>query len=437
MGIDSIKTTIERILDRKEVVAGRGEESTKQAMVLPMLEALGYDIWNPAEVCPEYLSDTAIKKFGQKEKVDYAILLNGTPRIFFEVKALDQPLEGHHGQLKRYFNSTPSVSLAVLTNGLEYRFYTDTKEQNIQDDSPFFIANLESIDQGLDVLARFQKSVFSPEAIREFATELNYTAKIVELLTKQIDIRDGELSDEFVRWILSFPGMYEGRVTANVLDRLRPIAREALQRVIRKIVRRTVAAIDSEVSSSKEDTKEEEAAVSPDEIVVVTDDEKPDETGIGVRKGIHTTEEELQAFAIIKNQFESSILTNSTIYEPSSRKDVPLEIGYKDTSVYFNIYFNKPSWWNLRLSLESKIKWIGIDLDPETAQLLTPSNFIFLKPNSLAPTRIQITDVNDLHTLNRVIYASFEKTIADRAHLRDQHHHSRETDLPPTEPTLN
>jgi len=34
-----------------------------------MLDALGYDIWNPCEVCPEYAADTAIKKAGQKEKV--------------------------------------------------------------------------------------------------------------------------------------------------------------------------------------------------------------------------------------------------------------------------------------------------------------------------------------------------------------------------------
>ena len=116
MSVERIKQSVERILTRVATAKGLGEEATKQALVLPMLEALGWDIWNPQIVQPEFESDTAIKKSGQKEKVDYAILQRGVPRIFIEVKAIDVVLDGHHGQLKRYFNSTPSVTLAILTN---------------------------------------------------------------------------------------------------------------------------------------------------------------------------------------------------------------------------------------------------------------------------------------------------------------------------------
>ena len=413
MPLEKIKDAIEKVLDRKEVVRGRGEESTKQAMILPMLEALGYDIWNPSEVCPEVEADTTVRKGSQKEKVDYAIILGGVPRIFIEAKSLDESLDGHHGQLKRYFNTTTTVSLGILTNGIEYRFFTDTREQNIQDDEPFFTVNFESVDQGLDVLARFQKSVFSAEAIREFATELNYTSKMIKFLSHEIDIRDGDLSEEFVRWILGSKGMYEGRVTTNVVDRFKPIAKDSLQRVIRKIVRRTVAAIDMEVSSAQEGEASEEDC---DETISLVENKEGEDAII--RKGENITDEELQAFAIVKEQFDNSALANATIYEPAARKDIDVEIGYRDTSTYFNIYFNKPSWWNLRLSLESKIKWIGVDVEEDVASALIPDSFVRLKPSAISKVRIQINSVEDIHALNRVIFASFEKTISDRDSFR-------------------
>lgn len=420
MGIERLKTTVENILNRAEIVRGKGEEATKQAMILPMLEALGYDIWNPDEVFPEYTADTAIKKAGQKEKVDYAILLGGVPKIFIEAKPYGENLEGHHGQLKRYFTSTPSVTLGIITNGAEYRFFTDTGEQNIQDDEPFFIANFASIDQGLDVMTRFQKSVFSGDAIRDFATELTYTAKIIDFLTSEIDVKEGELSESFIRWILASQEMYDGRVTSNVIERFMPISKEALQRVIRKIVRRTMSAIDDGVSTSKGEPEPAEGEQTEGEPLCVDEDlqtqidQSTADDCVSVKKGINTTEEELECFAIVKKQFECSALAGKTIYNPSARKDVPLEISYKDTHSYFNIYFNKSSWWNLRLSVESKVKWAGIDIDPEIGSELLPQEYKVLPPNSIAQFRVQINSPDDLHALNQLIYASFEKTIRDR-----------------------
>jgi len=57
MTIDRIKKGIENILNRFDQVKDKGEASTKLAMVLPMLETLGYDIKNPNEVYPEYEAD--------------------------------------------------------------------------------------------------------------------------------------------------------------------------------------------------------------------------------------------------------------------------------------------------------------------------------------------------------------------------------------------
>ena len=64
MSIDRLKSVVEQINARIPATRGRGEEATKQALILPLLSALGYDIWNPAEVCPEYEADFAIRKGG-------------------------------------------------------------------------------------------------------------------------------------------------------------------------------------------------------------------------------------------------------------------------------------------------------------------------------------------------------------------------------------
>ena len=158
-------------------------------------------------------------------------------------------MDGHSGQLARYFNATQSVSLAVLTNGIEYRFFTDTGDVNVMDQSPFYVLSVDAIDPGLEILARFHKSVLSPEAIRDYATELNYTAKMVQFLRAELDLRDREPSENLIRWILAGEGMYEGRVTVNVVERFCPIARSALQIVLRDVVRRSVAALDKEVTA--------------------------------------------------------------------------------------------------------------------------------------------------------------------------------------------
>lgn len=99
--------------------------------MLPFLQVLGFDIYDPTEVKPEYIADFAKKKSGgQFEKIDYAITLKGESAIFVECKAVDVAVEDHDGQLARYFNSTPSVKLGVLATGIQYRFFTDVRLGN-------------------------------------------------------------------------------------------------------------------------------------------------------------------------------------------------------------------------------------------------------------------------------------------------------------------
>ena len=399
MSLEKIKEAIEKILERVDGVRGKGEEATKKAMVLPLLEALGYNIWDTNEVHPEYGADTANIKRGQKEKVDYALILEGKPKIFIEAKPNESGLDGHEGQLKRYFNATPSVSLGILTDGIEYRFFSDTKDSNILDDMPFSVIRLDTLEQGLEVLVHLQKEVFSADALRELATELVYREKLVAHLSKEIDVGEEELSESFMRWILAQPAVYNGRVTANVVEQFQPIAKNALQRVIKKIVRRSIKAIDDGVLQGKES-----------QTVQANDPLEKDE----YKRDIVTTEEELECFAILKKQFESSDLAHQIIYDPSTKKEIPIEIAYKDTILYFSVYFNKPSWRNCRLSLDSTTKWIGFEIEDSLGKELLPENFEQLKPTSLAAFRVKINTPDDLKQLDKLIDASFQKTIEER-----------------------
>lgn len=418
MVIEKLKATSIQILNRFPVVAGRGEEATKQSLILPMLDALGFDIWDPSEVCPEYDADFAIKKLGQKEKVDLAVFLGGIPRIYMEVKSAGTVLDGHQGQLARYFNATSTVSLAILTNGVEYRFFTDTGDPNLMDPSPFHVVKLDAIDQGLEILARFHKSVFSPDAIREFATRLNYTAKIANFLRNELDLREKEPSEAFVRWVLGEERSFTGRVTANVVDRFQSIVKDALQIVLRDIVRRSVAALDKEVTSAATVDDPTPAAVpSPTthEVIPPLETNAPEVLELDdVRSRLVTTENELQLFALVKEIFDGSEFAGAEFFDRRTRKSIPLEISYKDTTGYFCIYFNRPSSWIIRSVVEGRSPWIGFNLSPTEGERLIPSAFTRMTVHPYAEFRVALPEVSSISSLSALVLAAFRKTLEDR-----------------------
>ncbi len=120
----------------------RTEEATKNALVMPFISALGYNVFDPMEVTPELDADVGIKK---GEKVDYAVLKDGKPIILFECKAVSANLdEVHASQLYRYFSVT-EAKIGVLTNGIIYRFFSDLEATNKMDSKPFLEVNL-SVD---------------------------------------------------------------------------------------------------------------------------------------------------------------------------------------------------------------------------------------------------------------------------------------------------
>ena len=92
------------------------EEATKTVLVNPLLRALSWDTEDLHQVYPEYSSATG--------RVDYALLIENSPRLLIEAKSLDSNLDDPRWatQLTVYAVTT-GVRWVVLTNGDEYRIY--------------------------------------------------------------------------------------------------------------------------------------------------------------------------------------------------------------------------------------------------------------------------------------------------------------------------
>lgn len=401
---EKLKAVADKFLARVNSVMGRGEEATKQALVLPMLDALGWDIWDPSEVCPEFEADFATKKAGQKEKVDLAVFLDGQPRIYIEVKSIDTALDGHEGQLKRYYNATPSVSLGILTNGIEYRLFTDTGDQNIMDEDPFFVCRIDSVDQGLDVLSKFSKRELAACSIRDFATDLKYTAKITKFLKTELDAGK-DPSEEFVRWILKSDQMYSGVVNKCVVDRFRPIIRASIQKVFMDVVRRSVAAIDNQINTPQQTLPTESI---PTQSSADGDSEKQPPT----TARIVTSDRELSVFACFQKIFEASSF-EKVIFDGTLKKDVLAELKYKDTTAYFSIYLNKTSYWVARYFDSPKQPSVAFNIDEAVGAPLVPDGFERMPKSAHGDFRVKISCPEDILRLDAVVMASFQKTIKD------------------------
>lgn len=243
------------------------EEATKTAVVLPFIQALGYDVFNLEEVVPEFVADVGIKK---GEKIDFAIKVGGKIAILIEVKPINMALGNtQYSQLFRYF-ATVQAGLAILINGKEIWFFSDIDEKNRMDKKPFFVFDLQNYDdRQVAELARFQKSDFDMDTILEAASNLRYVKAAAAELSRQLTAPD----DEFVRFFGK--QFYDGTMTKAVVEMLRPAIQTALDEVIRNRIQERLNVTFGKDAGLPEST--EKAAMSTDPAegseVVTTDDE--------------------------------------------------------------------------------------------------------------------------------------------------------------------
>lgn len=277
--IDQLRALASRIETAKNLI--QTEEATKNAMIMPFLHALGYNVFDPLEVTPELIADIGTKK---GEKVDYAILMAGKPIMLFECKKSGSDLNiNHASQLFRYFHVT-EARFGVLTNGLTYRFFTDLDEPNKMDKKPFLEFNiLDFKDQDVEELKKFTKSAFNVDQILTTANELKYTRSIQNVLTEWLN----EPSEEFVR-LVSGDLLAGKRFTTTIKEQFAHLTRRAFQQLISdRINDRLKVAMVPDATPKSDEPPLFHPETDPSEIV--------------------TTDEEIEGFQIVRAILRESI----------------------------------------------------------------------------------------------------------------------------------
>lgn len=338
--IKTLSSRIERIKDNIKT-----EEATKTSLIMPLIQALGYDVFNPEEFVPEFIADVGIKK---GEKIDYAIIDSDNPVILIEAKSVHEDLLKHDSQLFRYFGTT-KAKFAILTNGIEYRFYTDLEEPNRMDTKPFFIFNLlEFRDNDVYEIAKFRKNVFNVENVLTTASELKYTSEIKQFLNQQWE----EPNDEFIKFILS--DVYQGVKTKKVIDNFRGTVQKSLTQFVNEKVNDKLQKALNSSSASEEHIVEGEVLkdehVAEDNVIIET---------------IVTTEEEIEGYVFVKLLLKDEI--------DSSR------VHYRDNKSYFNVLLdNSIRKWVCRLGFNTANKYIQLNDEEKTIYKLNDVNEISL-----------------------------------------------------------
>lgn len=343
---DEIKLFSERVEKLKDQI--QTEEATKNAFIMPFIKLLGYDVFNPFEVMPEFIADIGIKK---GEKVDYAILKDGQPAILVECKHWGESLDPHNSQLFRYFHTTPA-KFGLLSNGIIYRFYTDLVQPNKMDEKPFFEFNVTDIkDNQVEELKKFHKSYFDVGSIQSTASDLKHMNELKALINVEFQTPTEGLVRHFAKQI------YPGMLTNRVVETFTNLTKRSLQQYINDL-------ITERLQSALKKENEGAAVVAPPENTPATEDNR-----------IETTTEELEAYQIVK-----AILR---------QKIKPGRVVHRDAQSYFAILLDdnnrKPV---CRLYLNGSKRYIGIfdEQKKETRMEILTVDDIFLHGEALVKT---------------------------------------------------
>lgn len=176
---------IKAILDLREKLVQKQlqpntEEATKQWLIMPMLVALGYDPYS-SDIIPEYTADLWTKA---GEKVDYMLQVNNQQVAIIECKKLDTQFQDKQiSQLYRYYSNL-DVHIAILTNGNDYWFFTDSNKENLMDKQPYYKIRLsEATEDELERLCIYSKDMIVDTNIQKLVKYEKFQTECKELVS--------------------------------------------------------------------------------------------------------------------------------------------------------------------------------------------------------------------------------------------------------------
>ncbi|MET3367487.1 UNVERIFIED_CONTAM: hypothetical protein ABIE34_000713 [Jeotgalibacillus campisalis] len=272
------------------------EEATKNAFVMPFISSiLGYDVFNPLEVVPEFTADVGVKK---GEKIDYAIVKDGEVQILIECKKSIEPVKIEHAsQLFRYFAVT-NARIAILTNGETYQFFTDLDAPNRMDAKPFLVLDLNDIDETLlPELQKLSKDVFDLDSIISAAGELKYIGELKRTLAAQFR----EPEDEWVKFLTS--RVYTGAYTQRVREQFTALVAKATKQFLNdQVNERLKKALGAQAYAPSDDIAA--AAVSSRPVA---------EADLAEADALETTLEEIEGYQIVRAIVCSEVKPNRVV----------------------------------------------------------------------------------------------------------------------------
>lgn len=320
--IEELRSLSAKIANQLDAI--ETEEATKHAFVMPFIQLLGYDIFNPKEVVPEFTADIGTK---QGEKVDYAIFKDDEVIMLIECKKYGSEVsDAQTSQLYRYF-SVVRARIAVLTDGVVYRFFADLEESNVMDTKPFLEFNMFDIQPlFVNELRRFTRASFDLDAALTAASDLMYTTAIKQTMMEQLEYPD----EDFVRFFLTH--VYSGVRTQGVIQQFTDIVKRALNQFLNEHINQRLQSAIEKGETVDESVEEEH----PDE----TDDND-------ISSRIQTTEEELEGYYIVKSIVREVV--------DSER------IGHRDTLRYMSVVLDDSNRKPIcRLHFNTVNKYLGL-----------------------------------------------------------------------------
>jgi len=343
------------------------EETTKQALIMPFLDILGFTSYDPRKVKAEYYADFPGAKVN--ERVDYALFCHDVPVMFIEAKSVNEKVDDHCPQLSRYFNSTPEVTISAITNGREWRFYTDLKQKNIMDPTPFLKIRMDAITASdIAQLFRFRYDKFKPEALRTLAEESVYLTSFTKTISSSL--RDVDM--EFVRYVASRSNI-ERQLNQRFLESVTPLVKQAVERAVSAMV---VSGLSTQPESNPQEKTLSIADNEPGTDIV--DAENPN---------IITTTREIELFERVTQILQADE-----------------HIVYKDTESYFGVLLDgKTTRWIVRY-YDKKISFVIFPVELNEIHL----NEIRRARLETDGKRVYITQPEDILRVSGLVLDAFD-----------------------------
>lgn len=163
----------------------KNEEHVRLSLVTRLMQALGWNIWDPVE----FNSEFAPVPTEDQTKVDLALFLTPyVPTIFIEIKAVGR-LEGNINNIERQmrdYNRNNTALFSIITDGRKWRFYFS---QTGGEFSQKCFKTLDILEDGIDELERLFSVFLSKDEIQSGDAE-NSAKKYLELNQKQRSLED-------------------------------------------------------------------------------------------------------------------------------------------------------------------------------------------------------------------------------------------------------